>query len=102
MNSTPLTSAPSQAGPKLLKLEKPKLDEILGKYIVELSQTEWAVPILFISKNSETLRLCVVCLKLNFVTERNSYPIPHSYECIASLGEAPFLLCITVVANNGQ
>lgn len=44
--------------------------------------------IVVVPKKDGTLRICVDYRKLNALTIRDSYPIPHMEECINSLGDA--------------
>lgn len=55
---------------------------------IEPAQTERASPTVFVLLKGRTLRFCVVYRKLNAVTIRDLYSIPHIDKCINSVGDA--------------
>lgn len=67
--------------------------------VVKPAQTEWALPIFFVSKNDRTLHYCVDYRKLNAVTTRGSYALLQMDESIDSLGYTK-ILC-TLDGNSG-
>lgn len=54
-----LHSEPYRAGSKKTKFEKANIDIILNQKVAELTQTEWAPPILFEPNKDRTLQICV-------------------------------------------
>lgn len=67
--------------------------------VVEPSQTEWASPIVLVSKKVGSLRFCVENINLNSITFRDAYPILPMDECIESLGKTSMFS--TLRANLG-
>lgn len=59
---------------------------MLAMKVIDPAQTEWASPIVFVSKRDATLRFCAYYRELNAVATRNSYTIPRMDECIGFLG----------------
>lgn len=87
-DAAPIHAAPCRAGPRQRVLEKEEVYQMIKAGVAEAATTEWASPIVFVSKKDGILRFCVNYRRLNAVTERDSYPIPTMDECIESLGEA--------------
>ena len=56
--------------------------------MIELSNSEWAAPVLFTPKKDSMIRFCIDYRKLNFMKIKDSYPIPRMDECIDTLGNA--------------
>lgn len=81
-------SASYQAGPSTWEFEKTKIDIVLPKNSIEPAQTQWAAPIVFVSKKDGTFRFCVSYWKLNAVTKRYLYFSLRMDECIDPLGKA--------------
>lgn len=71
---------------------------MLSENIIEPAQTEWTAPIVFVPRKYRTLGFCADYRKLNAVTKRDSYSIPHMDECIDSFGKATTFL--TLDANS--
>jgi len=60
------------------------LKENLAKGFIRKSKSPAGAPILFVIKQDGTLRLCVDYRRLNFITIRNSYPIPRLSDLMES------------------
>jgi hypothetical protein len=61
--------------PELIEINM-KLQEMLEKGYIRPSVSLWGEPTLFVKKDN-TLRLCINYKKLNKVTMKNKYPLPH-------------------------
>lgn len=84
LDATSIHPTPYCAGPKQLELERKKVVKTRES---DVEATEWALSILFVPKNDESLCFCVNHHRLNFSTEWDTYPIPRKIECTVSLGE---------------
>lgn len=70
------------------EFEKTDIDKALAENIIEQAQTEWAAPVVYVSKKDKNLLFCVDYRKQNLASKRDSYPIRRVHECNASLGKA--------------
>lgn len=70
------------------------LNKLLAAGAIEPSQSEWASPVVLVSKPGGGLRFCVDYRKLNAMTIKDSYPLPKMDESIDSLGEAEWFVII--------
>lgn len=52
------------------------MEELLAKGFIHPSVSPWGVPIIFVKKKDDSLRLCIDYRQLNKVTIQNSYPLP--------------------------
>ena len=62
--------------PELTEL-KIQLQELLDKSYIRPSVSLGGSPMLFVKKKDHTLILCIDYKKLNKVTIKNKYPLPH-------------------------
>ena len=73
----PISIPPSRmALTELTELRK-QLEELLEKSFTRSSTSPWGVPVLFVKKVHGLLRLCVDYRKLNQMTIKNKYSLPH-------------------------
>lgn len=73
----PVHSDSYRAGPKKTECEKIDLEKMLVQNVVELAQTEYPLPIVFVPMKSGTLHFCVDYGWLQPLTERDLYEIPR-------------------------
>lgn len=71
-----ISQAPYRMAPAKLQELKTQLQELVDKGFVRPSTSPWGAPVLFVKKDG-TLRLCIDYRKLNQVTIKNKYPLPH-------------------------
>ena len=53
------------------------MEELIEKGFVRPSVSPWGVPVLFVKKKDDSMRLCVDYRELNKVTIKNKYPLPR-------------------------
>ena len=59
--------------------------------IIRPSTSEWASPLVIVTKKDGSLRLCVDFRRLNAVSEFDAYPMPRVEEVLDKLGSANFI-----------
>lgn len=91
--------APYRACPRAREIESHEIDKMLVMNVIELSQTECAAFLVFVSKKDRTLRSWAYFGKLNIVIIWDCYLIPCRDECIHNLKDAQIFL--TLDANRG-
>jgi hypothetical protein len=73
----PPAKAPYRMNHEELKELKVQLEEFFTKGYIKPSKSPYGVPILFVHKKDETLKMCVDYRALNKVTVKNQYPLPQ-------------------------
>jgi Reverse transcriptase (RNA-dependent DNA polymerase) len=95
----PIYQAPYRAGVKGREVEKEEVERMLKADVIEPANSEWASPVVLITKPDGSVRFCVDYRKLNAVTVKDSYPLPRMDECLDSLGDATIFS--TLDCNSG-
>ena len=67
-----------------------EIAKMLEAGVIEPSNSEWAAPVVLVSKKDGTLRFCVDYRKLNAETREDSYPIPRIDDLIDQLGQTKY------------
>lgn len=60
---------------------------MLQEEVIELTNRDWAIPIVFTPKKDGSLRICIEYSKLNAVFVSSSYSLSRLDKCIDFLGE---------------
>ena len=55
-----------------------QLKEMASDGIIRPSNSPWSAPAVYIPKSNGELRICVDFVRLNWVTKKNSYPVPRT------------------------
>lgn len=88
--------------PARLKLVYEELDKMLEQGIVEPSKSAWSSPIILVDKPDGGKRFCVDFRKLNLVTQRDAYPLPHVTSILDRLRDARFLSASDIKVLTGK
>ncbi len=62
------------------------INEILGAGVIEESTSPWASPVVLVKKRDQDLRFCVDYRRLNAVTRKDVFPLPHIDDLLDQLG----------------
>ena len=98
-NAKPAYQAPYRAGKQSRDIERQEVDRMLKAGVIEPATSEWASPVVLITKKDGSIRFCVDYRKLNALTVKDSYPLPRMDECLDSLGDATIFS--TLDCNSG-
>jgi len=82
---------------KLLVLCK-TLTELLNKQFIQVSNSSAAVSVLFIWKSEDELQFCVNYCGLNWITQKNHYPLSLIYETLWNIEWAQWYIKLNVIA----
>ena len=86
--TAPISRASYRMAPLELKELKSQLQELLEKGYICLSHWPWGALVLFAKKNYGSMQMCITYRKLNKVTIKNKYPLPHINNIFDQLQEA--------------
>jgi hypothetical protein len=67
------------------------VDEMLRDGIIEPSKSAWSSPVVIVRKKDGQHRFCIDFRKVNNVTERDAYPLPHITATLDKLRGAKYL-----------
>ena len=68
--------------------EREEVDKMLQAGVIEPSSSPWASPIVLVTKKDGSVRYCIDYRQLNNIIFKDSYPLPHSQDCLESLRES--------------
>jgi Reverse transcriptase (RNA-dependent DNA polymerase) len=95
----PVFQPPYRAGQKSRGIEKEEVERMLEAGVIEPALSEWASPVVLITKKDGSTRFCVDYRKLNALTTKDTYPLPRMDDYLDSLGEA--MIFSTLDCNSG-
>ena len=98
----PVHAHPYRAGPHARKAEEEEVQRLLEADLSEPSQSEWASPVVLVTKPYDSLRSFIDYRKLNAGTVKETYPLPQMDECLDSVGDATIFLHWTVTVDTGK
>lgn len=87
-NDRPTHENPFRGGPTGRKIFDEEFKIIIKEEFIEPTQSEWASPVVFVSKPDVSVLFRVYYRCLKSLTERDTYPLPKMDECIDTIGEA--------------
>ena len=67
-----------------------EIDRLLSMGVIEESNSPWCSPAVLVRKPGK-VRLCIDCRKLNSVTKKDSYPLPHINGLLSRLKDTFFI-----------
>ncbi|XP_012461396.1 uncharacterized protein LOC105781401 [Gossypium raimondii] len=84
----PVSTTPYRMAPKKLVKLKAQIQELLDRGFIRPSVSSWGVPVLFVKKKDETMRMCIDYRQLNKLTIKNRYPLSRIDDLFDQLQEA--------------
>ena len=84
-SKTPIRLRPYRIPYALTEIAQTEVDDMLRQEIIEPSDSPWAAPVLLVKKKNGEYRFCIDYRKLNEVTKKDAYPIPHMNELLDKL-----------------
>lgn len=82
--------------PARQKLVDEELDKMLKLGVIEPSHSEWSSPIILLDKPDGSKRFCVDFRKVNLVTKKDAYPLPHVTSILDRLRDARYLSSLDI------
>ena len=78
------------------------INDMLKKWVIELSTGPWSSPIVLVKKKDGSLRFYVDFRKLNDVTKKDAYPLPRIDNTLDVLAEAKWFSTIDLASGYWQ
>lgn len=78
------------------KILDTEIEEMLRLGVIEPSKSPWSSPVCLVKKKDDSYRFCIDFRKLNFVTRKDSYPIPYISAILDRLRNARFISSIDI------
>lgn len=82
--------------PARQKLVNEELDKMIELGVVEPSHSAWSSPILLVDKPDGSKRFCVDFRKVNAVSKKDAYPLPHVTSVLDRLRDARYLSSLDI------
>ena len=79
-----------------------ELKKMLANDIIEPSASPWAANVVLVKKKDNSIRFCVDYRKLNAVTKKDAYPLPHIGGTLDALSGSKWFSCLDLSAGFNQ
>ena len=67
--------------------------------IIEVSESDWALPNVLVKKKDKSMRLCVDYRRLNSVTQVDAYPMPRIDDILDQIGQARYITTLDLACE---
>ncbi len=98
----PIRQRPYRTAPPQRELITQHITSMLETDIIEPSVSPWASPIVLVKKKDGSTRFCIDYRKLNAVTKKDSYPLPHIQESLDLLGKTEYFTTLDLFSGYWQ
>ena len=79
-----------------------ELEDMEKNGIIEKSESEWASPLVIVTKKDGGVRLCVDYQQLNQINKFDAYPMPRIEELLDKIGSARFITTLDLAKGYWQ
>lgn len=76
-SASPIKQRHYPVSPAVQKLLYDEVDRMLSLDLIEPCNSPWSSPVVLVKKSNGSVRLCLDSRKVNSVTVKDSYPLPH-------------------------
>ena len=93
-DAKPFRVNPYRTGPQGRASIRKAVTEMKEGGVVRDATSEWTSPVVLIPKPDGAMRFCVDYRRLNYLTFKDSYPLPRMEDCVDRLGEAQYFTAL--------
>lgn len=90
-NATPIKSRHFPLSPPRQAEAYAEIERLLSMNVIEESNSPWCSPVVLVRKPGNKVRLCLDSRKVNAVTKKDSYPLPHIGGLLSRLKDTHFI-----------
>ena len=101
-DSRPIKQPPRRMPLPQREIADREVDKMLEKGYIEPSDSPWASPIVLVTKKDGSTRFCIDYRRLNDVTRKDAYPLPHINETIKTLSGAGWFSTLDLASGYWQ
>jgi hypothetical protein len=101
-NGPPIKQRPYRTPHSEKETVRQYIQDSLEKGIISPSSSPWSSPILLVNKKDGTKRFCVDYRKLNSITKKDIFPIPHIEDILERLNGMKFFTKLDLVTSYYQ
>jgi len=89
-DAPPIKQPPRTPPLSAVEAEDEILDEMLRTGVIQPSNSPWSSPVCMVKKKDGAYRFCIDYRRLNAVTRKDDFPIPHVKDALDSLRGARY------------
>ena len=101
-NAKPIFSHPRRVSDKERKLIGEQVSDMLKEGVIEPSTSSWCSPVVLVAKKNGDIRFCIDYRRLNAVSDRDMYPMPHVDDVIGRLDGAQYFSSVDLQSGFWQ
>jgi len=101
-DAKPIKQPPRRPALAARQEEDQQLDEMLAAGIIEPSFSPWSSPVCMVKKRDDTFRFCIDYRRLNDVTEKDAFSVPHVKDALDSFHGARYFATIDLLSGYWQ
>ena len=79
-----------------------EVEKMIENKIIQESNSPWASPVVMVKKKNGSFRFCIDYRKLNKITEKDSFPIPHVDDTLQALDGAKYFTVVDLTSGYWQ
>lgn len=99
---TPIKQRYYPRNPAMQKIQDEEVHKMLADDIIEKSSSPWSSPVVLIKKPSGKYSFCIDFRKVNTVSGKDAYPIPHINFILEKLREANYISTLDLLSGCWQ
>ena len=101
-DATPVRIPPRRMPLAFAGEDKAALKKLQEQGSIRPSTSPWAAPLVLVRKKDGSVRPCVDYRRLNSVTKRDAFPIPHSQDCLDAFQGAELFSTLDITSAYNQ